>query len=125
MLLQSRFELARIAEQRRRTTSCSEAGTVGILAPCGDLVTPTVHSVAASSVARLDRPERFGRGSFRVTYLTLKASFLRKISCAKYFVPDFLFSEAAARCMRGPSHVGTMQIAIVAGITMKLSEGPN
>src|SRR5271170_4341740 len=84
-----------------------------------------VRSVAACSMCRLDRLERFGRGPFRITYLALTATLLRKISGLKYFVSDLLFWKIAARCVQCPSYVGAMQIALVSRITMKLSERPN
>ena len=44
-----------------------EAGTADAPAPCGGVVRRAVHSVAARSADRLDGPERFDRGSFRIT----------------------------------------------------------
>jgi hypothetical protein len=51
----------------------------------------TVHSGTARAVDRIDRLKRLVRGSFRITYLALNATFLRKISGVKYFVSDLSF----------------------------------
>ncbi len=50
-----------------------------------------VHSVVARSKERLDGPERFVRGSFRIVYLALNAPFFREIASLKYLLSDLLF----------------------------------
>jgi hypothetical protein len=92
MALERSAPQASALKVKRRSTASSVAKRQG-QAPLrhAAFVRRAVHSVAARSMDRLDRPERLVRGSFRITYLALNATFLRKISGIKYFVSDLLF----------------------------------